>query len=113
MPKRPLGILSIGVLVVVLAISTYIFAPDLSAIFSLTLILFGLWVMVLSGIRAFNPEIYGHGAFNIFSGGILITALGVAWLLSIYEFPVGYLLTTVLLILGILVVAAAVRTWRK
>ncbi len=120
MPKRPLGVLSIGVSIVILAAGAVVFAADAgnfllyaSKIFSLTLTLFGLWVVGLAGIRASNPEIYGHGAFNVFSGGILITTLGVAWLLSIYEFPAVYLLATVLLILGILVVAAAIRTWRK
>ncbi len=120
MPKRPLGVLSIGALIVILAASAVVFAADAadfllyaSEIFSLTLILFGLWVAGLAGVRASNPEIYGRGAFSIFSGGILIIAVGVAWLLSIYKFPVVYLLSTVLLILGILVVAAAIRTWRK
>ncbi len=119
-PKRPLGVLSIGVLIVMLAASAVVFAADAasvllyaSKIFSLTLTLFGLWVAGLAGVRASNPEVYGRGSFSIFSGGILITAVGVAWLLSIYEFPAVYLLSTVLLILGILVVAAAIRTWRK
>lgn len=119
-PKRPLGVLSIGVLIVILAAGAVVFAADAanfllyaSKIFSLTLILFGLWVVGLAGIRASNPETYGHGAFNVFSGGILITTLGVAWLLSIYEFPSIYLLATVILVLGFLVVTAAIRTWRK
>jgi len=120
MPKRPLGVLSIGALIVISAASAIVFANDVanfplyaSKILSLTLILFGLWVVGLAGIRASNPEVYGKGAFNVFSGGILITVVGVAWLLAIYEFPALYLLSAVLLILGILVVAAAVRTWRK
>ena len=120
MPKRPLGVLSIGVLTVILAAGAVVFAADAanfllyaSKIFSLALILFGLWVGGLAGLRASNPEVYGSGAFSVFSGGILVTALGAAWLLSIYEFPAVYLLATVVLILGILLVAAAVRTWRK
>lgn len=114
-PKRPLGVLSLGVLVVILAISASIFAPDLSAIFSLTLILFGMWVMVLAGIRASNPEKYGHEAFNVFSGGILITALGLAWFLYARVPPelVGYLLPALLLVVGILIAVAGIRAWRK
>ena len=120
MPKRPLGVLSIGVLTVILAAGAVVFAADAanfflyaSKIFSLALTLFGLWVGGLAGLRASNPEVYGRGAFSVFSGGILVTALGAAWLLAIYEFPAVYLLATVVLILGILLVAAAVRTWRK
>jgi hypothetical protein len=119
MPKRPLGVLSLGILIVILAASAVVFAADAgnfllytSKIFSLTLIVFGLWVVGLAGIRASNPEIYGHGAFNLFSGGILITTLGAAWFLYIIELYRVHLFPVVVLILGILVVAAAIRTWR-
>ncbi len=115
MPKRPLGVLSIGVLVVILAISVSLHAfaiLNIPEVFSLTLLLFGLWVMVLAGIRASNPETYGHGAFNILSGGVLITAFGVVWFLY-GKLPIGYLLTVVLLVFGILIAVAGLRAWRK
>lgn len=117
MPKRPVGVLSLGILILVLAVSIAAFATnilvDVSEIFSLTLILFGLWITVLAGIRAANPEQYGRGAFNTFSGGILLTTLGVVWLLYVRELLVGYLLPALLLVVGILIVVAGVRAWRK
>ena len=117
MPKRPLGVLSIGVLIVILAISASLHAAtilySIPEVFSLTFLLFGLWVMVLAGIRASNPETYGHGAFNIFSGGILITAFGGIWFLYLREVLIGYLLTVLLLVVGILVAVAGLRAWRK
>jgi hypothetical protein len=117
MPKRPLGILSMGVLIVILAVSAFLFASailySISEIFSLTLVLFGLWVMVLAGIRASNPETYGHGAFNIFSGGILITIFGVAWFLYLRELLIAYLPAVLLLVVGVLVAVAGIRAWRK
>ena len=71
MPKKPVGVLTLGILIVVLAVSAAAFAAkmlvDASEIFSLTLVLFGFWIMVLAGIRIFNPEEYGGGAFNTFS----------------------------------------------
>ncbi len=80
MPKRPVGVLSLGILILILAISIVALAIDVLVnifeIFSLTLILFGLWVTILAGIRTVSPEQYGRGAFNTFSGGILLTTLG-------------------------------------
>jgi hypothetical protein len=117
MPKRPLGVLSIGVLVVILAISAFLFASailySISEIFSLTLVLFGLWVMVLAGIRASNPETYGYGAFNILSGGVLITICGIVWFLYLRELLIAYLPAVLLLVVGILVAIAGIRAWRK
>ena len=117
MPKRPLGVLSIGVLIVILAISASLLAAailySLSEVFSLTIFLFGLWVMVLARIRASNPEIYGHGAFNTFSAGILITAFGGVWFLYLRGLLVGYLLPVLLLVVGILVAVVGIRAWRK
>jgi hypothetical protein len=117
MPKRPVGVLSLGILILVLAVSAVAFAADMlvdiTEIFSLTLVLFGFWIMVLAGISAANPEQYGGGAFNTFSGGILLTTLGVVWLLYVRELLVEYLLPALLLVVGILVAVAGIRAWRK
>jgi uncharacterized membrane protein YqgA involved in biofilm formation len=117
MPKRPVGVLSLGILILVLAVSATAFVAkmlvDVYEIFSLTFILFGLWIIVLAGIRAVNPEQYGGRAFNTFSGGILITTLGVVWLLYVRAFLVGYLLPALLLVVGVLVAVAGIRAWRK
>ena len=115
MPKKPVGVLSLGILIAVLAVCVVISVVTelgVSEIFSLTLVFFGLWIMVLAGIRAVNPEEFGAGAFNTFSGGILITTLGVVWLL--YDrLPIEYLLSGLLLIVGILVAIVGIRAWRK
>jgi hypothetical protein len=117
MPKRPVGVLSLGILISVLAVSATAFAvtilDNVYEIFSLTLILFGLWIMILSGIRATNPEQYGEGAFNTFSGGILLTTLGAVWLLYVRALLVDYLLPALLLVVGILVAVTGIRAWRK
>jgi len=117
MPKRPVGVLSLGILILVLAVSIVALAAkilvEVSEVFSLTFILFGLWIIIFAGIRAINPEQYGGGAFNTFSGGILLTTLGVVWLLYVREFPAIYLLSALLLVVGILVAVAGIRAWRK
>ncbi len=117
MPKRPVGVLSFGILILVLAVSIAASAAkiliNMSEAFSLVLILFGLWIIVLAGIRTVNPEQYGGGAFNTFSLGVLLTALGVVWLLYVREMFVEYLLPALLLIIGILVAVTGIRAWRK
>jgi len=117
MPKRPIGVLSLGILILVLAISAAAFAAkmflDVTEVFSLTLVLFGFWILVLAGMRAANPEQYGGGAFNTFSGGILLITLGIVWLLYVRELLIGYLLPAFLLVVGILVAVAGLKAWRK
>jgi hypothetical protein len=117
MPKRPVGVLSMGILILVLAMSASAFAANLLAdvfeIFSLTLILFGLWIVVVAGIRVINSEQDSQGAFNTFSGGILITTLGVVWTLYIRELFAEYLLAALLLVIGVLVAVAGIKAWRK
>jgi len=117
MPKRPLGVLSLGVFIVVMAISASLLATailhSILEVFSLAFLLFGLWVIVLAGIRASNPETYGHGTFNILSGGILITTLGTVSFLHLRGLLTEYLLTVLLFVIGVLVVVAGIRAWRK
>ncbi|MDH5390672.1 MAG: hypothetical protein OEX10_05925 [Candidatus Bathyarchaeota archaeon] len=117
MPKKPVGVLSLGILILALAVSAAAFVANMlvnvSEIFSLTLILFGLWILVLAGIRTANPEEYGGGTFNTFSGGILLTTLGVVWSLYARALLVGYLLPAFLLVVGILVAVAGIRAWKK
>jgi hypothetical protein len=69
--------------------------------------------MILAGIRAYNPEIYGTGTFNVLSGGILILVLGVVWFLYLRGLLTGYLLPVILAVVGVLVVVAGLRAWRR
>jgi len=117
MPKRPVGILSLGILILVLAVSAAAsvakILANISEVLSLTLVLFGVWIIVLAGMRAANPEQYGGGTFNTLSGGILLTTLGLVWFLYIRALLVGYLLPALLVVVGILVAIAGIRAWRK
>ena len=117
MPKRPVGILSLGILILALAVSAVFLAANIlvqvSEVFSVALILFGLWTIVLGGMQFFNPEQYGGGTFNTLSGGILVTTLGAVWFLYGRALFVGFLIPVLLLVVAILVVVAGIRAWRK
>lgn len=117
MPKRPVGVLSLGILILALAVSAVSFAVNVlvqvSEVFSLTMVLFGLWIVILGGMRATDPEQYGSGAFNALSGGVLIATLGGVWLLYGRAVFVEFLLPILLLVVAILVVVAGIRAWRR
>jgi uncharacterized membrane protein HdeD (DUF308 family) len=81
---------------------------------SLTIGFFGVWVMVLAGIRAKSPEKYERGAFSTFVWGVLLTAIGGVWILNIrYPENLAYSIALLLIIIGILALTVAARTWRK
>jgi hypothetical protein len=107
MPKQQLGLLSFGVLVIIIAILLVAFAPDWGSIISLTLMLYGLWVIVLSGIRAKTPEKYGRSAFSILIWGILLLAIGGAWYLNILTGNILYSVVLFLVIVGVVALASA------
>jgi len=116
MPRQQLGLLSFGVLVVVIAILLVAFGPsqDWGSIISLTLVLYGLWVIVLAGIRAKTPEKYGRSAFSILVWGILLLAVGGAWYVDILtQGNILYSMVLLLIIIGILAVASALPSMRK
>jgi len=116
MPKRQLGLLSFGVLVVIIAILIVAFGPsqEWDRIISLTITLYGLWVIALAGIRAKSPEKYERGAFSTLVWGILLLAVGGAWYLNIItEGNILYSVVLLLVIVGILAVASALPSMRK
>jgi apolipoprotein N-acyltransferase len=113
MPKQQLGLLSFGVLVIIIAVLLVAFAPDWGSIISLTLMLYGLWVIALSGIRAKTPEKYGRSAFSILIWGILLFAVGGAWYLNILTGNILYSVVLLLVFVGIVALASAMLRPRK
>ena len=113
MPKQQLGLLSFGVLVIIIAILLVAFAPDWGSIISLTLMLYGLWVIVLSGIRNKTPEKYGRSAFSILIWGILLLAIGGAWYLNILTGNTLYSVVLFLVIVGFVALASAMLRTKK
>jgi apolipoprotein N-acyltransferase len=118
MPKRPLGLLSFGIFVVIVAIllvalgTGYIKGWD--AFLSLLLAFYGIWTLILSEIRAIAPEKYERGAFSTFLWGYLFTLIGAVWYLAILQILSPIFAFAVILIgIGILAVVVALRRWGK
>jgi len=113
MPPRQLSLLSFGVFVIIIAILLVAFYPDWGLILSLTLTLYGLWVIALAGIRAKSPQKYERGAFSTFIWGILLVAIGGAWYLYIIRGNILYSVVLFLVIVGVLAVVVALSPTRK
>jgi hypothetical protein len=81
------------------------------AILPLILAFSGLWIVVVAGIRAVSPEKYERGAFSTFGWGIILIAIGGAWLLTKINFL--YSIALLLIVIGVLAVAAALRLQQR
>jgi len=108
--------LSFGVLMVITAMMLVAYAVQivtgLDQVIALIIAFYGVWTMVLAGIRTKNPQKYGRGAYSTLVMGVVLTAIGSAWYL--YIATTNYILPVVLLLLviGILAVVTALPSMR-
>jgi len=109
--NRNRELLSIGIFLMILVVCIILYAPlgliDWPLIPPLILALYGCWTIVLAGIRASNPQKYERGPFSTFAGGLLLVAIGGAWLSWSIDWI--YSLVIILLVLGLLAIAAALK----
>jgi hypothetical protein len=105
------GLLSIGAVLVIIVVSIVLgaFVVGWRLVPPLAIALCGFWILVLGGMQASNPQKYGRGAFSLFGWGALFIAVGGAWLVYSYYSNWVYSMAIVLLVLGSLAIAAALR----
>ena len=116
MAKIPFGLLSFGIFIILLAMSLALSAVGLIGLFevpSIVIALSGVWIIVLAGLQTGKTEKYGRSAFSTFSWGVLISTLGLVWFLFNRQVLVNYLPVVFLLVIGILIIVAALRYWKK
>lgn len=123
MSKRPLGLISFGIFIVIVAVCLVAYASGyvgpveqietVYKFFALIIALYGIWMMILAGIRFSNLEKYERGAFSTLSWGVLFVAIGGSIYLYLALYNLIYSLALLLAVFGILVLAAAYRMWRK
>lgn len=103
--------LSIGVFLIIAVVTIMLYAvqviTDWTLIFAMILVLSGCWLLALAAMRASNPQKYERGAFSTMGMGLLLIAIGGAWYLSAFN-PL-YSLALILLVIGVLAIAAALR----
>ena len=103
-------LLTIGVFFLTIVVAILLYAAgliDWTLIVPVVLVLSGLWALALAGIRASKPQKYERGTFSTMALGLCMIAVGGAW----YLFAFGWLysLVVILLVLGALAIAAALR----
>jgi len=114
---RQYEMLSFGVLMVIAAVVLVAYAlliiTRLDEVLALIIAFYGVWTMVLAGIRTKNPEKYGRGAYSTLVMGVLLTALGGAWVLYIEGTNLIFTVALLLVVIGILAVATALPSMRQ
>lgn len=113
---RQFGLLSFGALLVIGAVALIAYVAqliELIEVLALIIASYGVWTMILAGIRVKNPEKYGRGAYSTLVMGVILTALGGAWELSIRGTNIIITIALVLVVIGILALATAVPSFRQ
>ena len=108
--------LSFGVLMVIIALMLIAYSSgivDLGQMMALIIASYGVWTMVLAGIRMRNPEKYGRGAQSTLTMGIVLIALGGAWFLLTVGISAILAIALLIVIVGILAVVSALPSFRR
>jgi Ca2+/Na+ antiporter len=113
--RQQLDMLSFGVFIIIVAILLIAFAPNgqWGRMISLTIALFGIWIIATAGIRARNPSKYERGAYSTFVMGLLLLAVGGAWFINIETDNWIFSVFLLLIIVGLLAIGTALPTMRK
>jgi len=103
-------LLSIGVFFIILVVAILLVAAKLinwGQFVPLLLGLFGIWIIALAAMRAASPQKYERTAFSTAAMGGCLLVLGAA--LYIYYLGWLYSLALILLAIGLIAIAAALR----
>jgi hypothetical protein len=105
-------LLTIGAFFIVVVVAIVLFAAGAigwTLIVPVILLLFGIWILALAVIRSESAGKYERSAYSTASMGLLLVAVGGAWTMIAFGFNWLYSLALVLLVLGALAIAAAMR----
>ena len=103
-------LLSIGAFFIILVVAILLFATkiiSLGLVVPLVLGLFGIWIIGLAAMRSSNPQKYERSVFSTMAMGGCLIVLGAA--LYLFSFGWLYSLALILLAIGLIAIAAALR----
>ncbi len=104
-------LLTIGVFFIIIVVAILLYPANVTHngwnILQLIIVLFGVWMLVLAGMRAQSPEKYERSAYSTVQMGVLLMAVGAAWFLFGYSWI--YSLALLLLALGVIAIVSAMR----
>ena len=114
---RQYEMLTVGVFLIIAAVLLVAFEAGsiqrLDEAVAIIIALYGIWTMILAGIRVRNPEKYGRGAYSTLVMGVVLTALGGAWVFFIETASIIVAVAIILVVIGILAVATAIPSFRQ
>lgn len=114
---RQYEMLTAGVFLIIAAVFLVAFEAGIilrfDEVVAIIIALYGIWTIVLAGIRVRNPEKYGRGAYSTLSMGVVLAALGGAWVFFIETDSIIIAFAIILVVIGILAVASALPSFRK
>ena len=107
-------LLTIGVFFIIIVVAILLYPANVTHngwnILQLIIVLFGVWMLVLAGMRAQSPEKYERSAYSTVQMGVLLMAVGSAWFLwGINSEGWIYSIALLLLALGVIAIVSAMR----
>lgn len=116
MSKVQEGLLTLGAVIIIIALIILASAAGIiSWLEAIPLIIafYGCWLIVTAGITRTNASKYARSAFSLFGWGICLAALGFGLDFTLRGFPLIYTMAIVLLLIGVLAIATALKTTMK
>ncbi|MCJ7610561.1 hypothetical protein MUP00_13020 [Candidatus Bathyarchaeota archaeon] len=117
MPKgRPWGLVSVGVAVIMVAFFYLLNVTGLVSLAEVPMLTFagmGVWLLVMSGMKILEPIGEEIQAPIIAGWGVILLMLGLVGTLSVRGYSLGVLMAGFGMVLGLLIVYAASRTWPR
>jgi len=114
--EKPFTLLSYGVFFIIVALCLAISVSGFIELFevpSIVIALSGLWIIVLAILQEGKQDKYARSTFSTLSWGLIISTIGFTWFLYSRQIFVEYLPVMFLLVIGILIIIAALRHWKK
>lgn len=114
---RTLDIITIGVAILAFGLSLVVSLFGFIGIwelFPMFLTIFGIWVIATAGIKVVSKTSpYERQPFSTAGLGLVLLAIGASWWMYAREIALPYVVLTLTLIIGVLVVVVGVREWTK
>lgn len=107
-------LLTIGVFFIIVVVAILLYPAHVITngwnILQLIIVLFGVWMLILAALRAASPQKYERSPYSTVQMGVLLIAVGGAWFLWGYtSYGWVYSIALLLLALGAIAIASAMR----
>ncbi len=114
---KTLDIITIGVAILALGLSVVVLLFGVITVWELVpmvLTIISLWIMATAGIKAVSKTSqYERQPFSTAGFGLVLLAIGASWWLFTRGIEPAYVVLTLTLIIGLLVIVAGIREWTK